>query len=60
MELARPGAGVAPPIDAILPLYAFYKSAKSSRKYRKIVGFIAQIRIFKPPVVVRNPDKSTT
>lgn len=48
------------PIDAILPLRALGKSAKSSRKYRQIVASIAQIGIVEPPVVVRNPDKSAT
>lgn len=48
------------PIDAILPLRVFGKSAKSSRKYRQIVASIAQIGIVEPPVVVRNPDKSAT
>lgn len=48
------------PIDAVLPLRAFGKSAKSSRKYRQIVASIAQIGIVEPPVVVRNPDKSAT
>jgi ParB-like chromosome segregation protein Spo0J len=44
------------PIDAILPLRALGKNAKSSRKYRQIVASIAQIGIVEPPVVVRNPD----
>ncbi len=48
------------PIDAILPLRALGKSAKSSRKYRQIAASIAQIGIVEPPVVVRNPDRSAT
>jgi ParB-like chromosome segregation protein Spo0J len=48
------------PLDAILPLRALGKNAKSSRKYRQIVASIAQIVIVEPPVVVPNPDKSAT
>ncbi|MGY6694556.1 MAG: plasmid partitioning protein RepB C-terminal domain-containing protein [Roseinatronobacter sp.] len=48
------------PIDQVLPLRALGKSAKSSRKYRQIAASIAQIGIVEPPVVIRNPDRSTS